>query len=341
MTFAGTPDRVESRLVPEAGFELDTFPVSGLPRTPQRGPAPRGVARVRRAGPLPPDPRPAPPRRRARRRRLRRRPDGARRPVARDPGGADRGRRAPRPRQPARGAVRPPALPRVRDPRSRRREGPRRRPPDPARASRREPRGGASPLRALRRRPGRRGLRRARRARGRSTRWPSRRGAPTGRTCCTSAASATSTRSDRGSRGPATCCSPQTDHFGEALAAADLAVSRAGGTVWELAAAGTPSILVPYPHATADHQTLNARHFERGGGAVVVPDAEVGRIPQLVAELLADPERLAAMREAMLRLARPDAADVDRGRARRARPRGPVSCVIRHELHARRPSGAR
>jgi UDP-N-acetylglucosamine--N-acetylmuramyl-(pentapeptide) pyrophosphoryl-undecaprenol N-acetylglucosamine transferase len=101
---------------------------------------------------------------------------------------------------------------------------------------------------------------------------------------------------------------PQTDHFGAALAAADLAVSRAGGTVWELAAAGTPAILVPYPHATADHQTLNARVFERGGGAIVVPDAEVGRIPALVDELLADPARLAAMREAMLALARPNAA---------------------------------
>ena len=103
---------------------------------------------------------------------------------------------------------------------------------------------------------------------------------------------------------------PQTDHFGDALAAADLAVSRAGGTVWELAAAGTPAILVPYPHATADHQTLNARHFERGGGAVVVPDAEVDRIPALVAELLADSARLTSMRESMLGLARPDAADV-------------------------------
>ena len=72
---------------------------------------------------------------------------------------------------------------------------------------------------------------------------------------------------------------PQTDHFGEALAAADLAVSRAGGTVWELAAAGTPAVLVPYPHATADHQTLNARHFERGGGAIVVPDADVDAGP--------------------------------------------------------------
>jgi UDP-N-acetylglucosamine--N-acetylmuramyl-(pentapeptide) pyrophosphoryl-undecaprenol N-acetylglucosamine transferase len=102
----------------------------------------------------------------------------------------------------------------------------------------------------------------------------------------------------------------QTDHFGDALAAADLAVSRAGGTVWELAAAGTPAILVPYPHATGDHQTLNARHFERGGGAVLVPDAAVDRVPALVDELLADPERLAAMRDAMLALARPDAADV-------------------------------
>jgi UDP-N-acetylglucosamine--N-acetylmuramyl-(pentapeptide) pyrophosphoryl-undecaprenol N-acetylglucosamine transferase len=102
---------------------------------------------------------------------------------------------------------------------------------------------------------------------------------------------------------------PQTDHFGEALAAADLAVSRAGGTVWELAAAGTPSILVPYPHATADHQTLNARHFERGGGAVVVADSELDHVPPLVDRLLADPSALAAMREAMLAMARPEAAD--------------------------------
>ncbi|MEO5634326.1 UDP-N-acetylglucosamine--N-acetylmuramyl-(pentapeptide) pyrophosphoryl-undecaprenol N-acetylglucosamine transferase [Gaiella sp.] len=102
---------------------------------------------------------------------------------------------------------------------------------------------------------------------------------------------------------------PSTDHFGELLHAADLAVSRAGGTVWELAAAGTPSILVPYPHATADHQTLNARHFERGGGAIVVPDSEIQSVPALVDELLADPERLARMRAAMLSMARVDAAD--------------------------------
>ncbi len=102
---------------------------------------------------------------------------------------------------------------------------------------------------------------------------------------------------------------PQTDHFAEALAAADVAVSRAGGTVWELAAAGTPSILVPYPHATADHQTRNASHFERGGGALAVPDSDLARVPGLVDELLADPRRRVAMHEAMLALARPGAAE--------------------------------
>jgi UDP-N-acetylglucosamine--N-acetylmuramyl-(pentapeptide) pyrophosphoryl-undecaprenol N-acetylglucosamine transferase len=100
-----------------------------------------------------------------------------------------------------------------------------------------------------------------------------------------------------------------TDDFGAALAAADLAISRAGGTVWELAAAGTPAVLVPYPHATADHQTLNARHFEAGGGAVVVDQRDLERLPPLVDELLADPKRLERMSEAMRALAKPDAAD--------------------------------
>lgn len=102
---------------------------------------------------------------------------------------------------------------------------------------------------------------------------------------------------------------PTTDHFGEALAVADLALSRAGGTVWELAAAGTPSILVPYPYATADHQALNARHFADGGGAVVLDQRELDRAPGLVADLLGDPERLREMRDAMRALARPRAAD--------------------------------
>ena len=100
-----------------------------------------------------------------------------------------------------------------------------------------------------------------------------------------------------------------TDAFGAALAAPDLAISRAGGTVWELAASGTPAILVPYPHATADHQTLNARHFERGGGAVVVPEPELDRVPALVDELLADPARLESMSAAMRAMARTEAAE--------------------------------
>ena len=57
------------------------------------------------------------------------------------------------------------------------------------------------------------------------------------------------------------------------------------------------------------HQTLNARHFERGGGAIVVPNAEIASVPELVRSLLADPARLAAMRTAMLGMARVDAAE--------------------------------
>jgi UDP-N-acetylglucosamine--N-acetylmuramyl-(pentapeptide) pyrophosphoryl-undecaprenol N-acetylglucosamine transferase len=100
-----------------------------------------------------------------------------------------------------------------------------------------------------------------------------------------------------------------TEEFGAALGASDLALARAGGSVWELAAAGKPAVLVPGLFATADHQTKNARFFERGGGAVVVPESEVSRAPELIRSLLDDPPRLAEMSEAMLRLARPRAAD--------------------------------
>jgi UDP-N-acetylglucosamine--N-acetylmuramyl-(pentapeptide) pyrophosphoryl-undecaprenol N-acetylglucosamine transferase len=100
---------------------------------------------------------------------------------------------------------------------------------------------------------------------------------------------------------------PSTDRFGAALGAVDLAVSRAGGTVWELAAAGLPAVLVPYPHATGDHQFLNASYFD--GGAVVVRESELARVPELVRGLLEDRDRLDAMSEAMLARARPDAAE--------------------------------
>lgn len=99
--------------------------------------------------------------------------------------------------------------------------------------------------------------------------------------------------------------------FADALAAADLVVARAGGSVLELAAAGLPSVLIPYPHATADHQTANARFMERAGAAIVVPDDEVDgpRLAREVGELLAAPQRVAEMANAARAVARPDAAD--------------------------------
>lgn len=100
-----------------------------------------------------------------------------------------------------------------------------------------------------------------------------------------------------------------THEFGAALGAADLVLCRSGGSVYDLALAGKPAVLVPYPHATADHQAKNARYFEQAGAAVVVPDREIGRVPALVRELLDDPARLAVMSERMLAAARPNAAD--------------------------------
>jgi UDP-N-acetylglucosamine--N-acetylmuramyl-(pentapeptide) pyrophosphoryl-undecaprenol N-acetylglucosamine transferase len=103
---------------------------------------------------------------------------------------------------------------------------------------------------------------------------------------------------------------PYITAFADALAAADLAVARSGGSVFELAAAGLPALLIPYPHATADHQTGNARWMADAGAAVVVPDAELdaARLEREVAALVADRERLAAMASASAGLARPDAA---------------------------------
>jgi UDP-N-acetylglucosamine--N-acetylmuramyl-(pentapeptide) pyrophosphoryl-undecaprenol N-acetylglucosamine transferase len=99
-------------------------------------------------------------------------------------------------------------------------------------------------------------------------------------------------------------------NLSEALAASDLVIARSGGSVFEVAAHGRPMILIPYPHATADHQTENARYFERAGAAVVIPDSELSG-PRLASEagrLLHDPTALAAMGRAAAGLARPDAA---------------------------------
>jgi UDP-N-acetylglucosamine--N-acetylmuramyl-(pentapeptide) pyrophosphoryl-undecaprenol N-acetylglucosamine transferase len=104
---------------------------------------------------------------------------------------------------------------------------------------------------------------------------------------------------------------PYIKPFADALAAADLVAARAGGSVLEVAAAGLPSVLVPYPYATADHQTQNARWMEQEGAAVVVPDAELDgpRLAREVGALLAAPQRLEDMAAAAARVARPDAAE--------------------------------
>jgi UDP-N-acetylglucosamine--N-acetylmuramyl-(pentapeptide) pyrophosphoryl-undecaprenol N-acetylglucosamine transferase len=100
------------------------------------------------------------------------------------------------------------------------------------------------------------------------------------------------------------------EEFARALAAADLAVARAGGSVFELAAYGLPAILIPYPHASADHQSVNARWMADGGAAVVVADGELDatRLAREVRALLGEEERLAAMERAARALARPRAA---------------------------------
>jgi UDP-N-acetylglucosamine--N-acetylmuramyl-(pentapeptide) pyrophosphoryl-undecaprenol N-acetylglucosamine transferase len=100
------------------------------------------------------------------------------------------------------------------------------------------------------------------------------------------------------------------DDFADALAAADLAVARSGGSVFEIAAHGVPAVLVPYPHAAGDHQSANARWMAAAGAAVVIADSELtsARLARQVAELLADRTALATMAAASRALARPDAA---------------------------------
>jgi UDP-N-acetylglucosamine--N-acetylmuramyl-(pentapeptide) pyrophosphoryl-undecaprenol N-acetylglucosamine transferase len=98
--------------------------------------------------------------------------------------------------------------------------------------------------------------------------------------------------------------------FAGALAASDLVVARAGGSVFEIAAHGLPAILVPYPHASADHQSANARWMSRAGAAIVIEDAQLSaaRLAHEATRLLGDPVRLDEMARASRALARPDAA---------------------------------
>lgn len=93
---------------------------------------------------------------------------------------------------------------------------------------------------------------------------------------------------------------------------ADLIICRAGaGTLSEIAVAGLPSVLVPYPHAIDDHQTANARHLSDAGAAVLIADdvLESEQLAQLLKSLASDPQRLRLMSDAARKMARPDACD--------------------------------
>jgi UDP-N-acetylglucosamine--N-acetylmuramyl-(pentapeptide) pyrophosphoryl-undecaprenol N-acetylglucosamine transferase len=97
--------------------------------------------------------------------------------------------------------------------------------------------------------------------------------------------------------------------LGDVLAASDLVLARAGGSIFELTAAGRPAILVPYPHATADHQRANAEWMARAGAAETINDGDLNAelLGGRIRELLADEKRLTAMTEASAKLAMPDA----------------------------------
>jgi UDP-N-acetylglucosamine--N-acetylmuramyl-(pentapeptide) pyrophosphoryl-undecaprenol N-acetylglucosamine transferase len=105
---------------------------------------------------------------------------------------------------------------------------------------------------------------------------------------------------------------PFIDRMELAYAAADLMVCRAGATtVAELTACALPSLLVPYPHATGKHQEANARALEGAGAAVTLPDGRATgeAVAERVHSLLDRPTRLASMAEAARGLGRPDAAE--------------------------------
>jgi len=98
--------------------------------------------------------------------------------------------------------------------------------------------------------------------------------------------------------------------LGDCLAACDLVLGRSGGSIFELAAAGRPAILVPYPYAAAGHQESNAAWMAEGGAATVIRDDELDAqgLAAEVGGILHDEQRLAAMARASAALAKPDAA---------------------------------
>jgi UDP-N-acetylglucosamine--N-acetylmuramyl-(pentapeptide) pyrophosphoryl-undecaprenol N-acetylglucosamine transferase len=95
-----------------------------------------------------------------------------------------------------------------------------------------------------------------------------------------------------------------------ALAVADLAIARAGAnTIHELAVCAIPSILVPYPHATENHQEANAREMEHAGAADVYLDRELTPegLAHRILSATVDGDRRAMMGKAAAAWAKPDA----------------------------------
>ncbi|MEJ2483322.1 MAG: UDP-N-acetylglucosamine--N-acetylmuramyl-(pentapeptide) pyrophosphoryl-undecaprenol N-acetylglucosamine transferase, partial [Gemmatimonadota bacterium] len=104
---------------------------------------------------------------------------------------------------------------------------------------------------------------------------------------------------------------PWVDQLGARLAGVDLAIARAGAMFCsELAAAGVPAVLVPYPAAAGNHQVHNAAALSAAGAAVMLEEGsmEEGDLWEEVLSLLAEEERLLRMAEAMASRGRPDAA---------------------------------
>ncbi len=98
--------------------------------------------------------------------------------------------------------------------------------------------------------------------------------------------------------------------LGDCLAACDLVLGRAGGSIFELTAIGRPAVLVPYPFAAGGHQESNAAWMAEAGAATVIRDDELDadRLATEIGALLHDEPRLAAMAAASASLAKPDAA---------------------------------
>lgn len=101
------------------------------------------------------------------------------------------------------------------------------------------------------------------------------------------------------------------DHMAETLAAADAVVSRAGATsLAEISARAIPAILVPYPYATNDHQRINARAYADAGAAILIDDSDLESegFRKAVLGIASDAGERARMHEAMLSLQPEDAA---------------------------------